>query len=211
MSYHANMKDTICEQLIQDIMHGVYHSDQILTEKMLAEKYGCSKAPVREALRELCAHRILRSIPRYGYEFLQISPVEVREILQYRILLEGGLMKLNYQQITREQLGQLETCKEHYDLTVGTLWDNWKANTDFHLLLIDCWGNHYATAELSQALDRLQIAYAFSRIENWDGTPPTNDRWEHDAIIDALREQDIDRALAALTMDLSYFRELCNE
>ena len=73
MSNPSSLKDTIYKAILQDILSYEYKPNDILNEKALVEKYGCSKSPVREALLELCADNILRSIPRYGYEVIRVT------------------------------------------------------------------------------------------------------------------------------------------
>lgn len=208
MAYHKNMKYSICNAVVEDIIQGTLPPFQIITEKMLSDRFGCSKAPVREALQELCSKRILKSIPRCGYQIQYISNSEVRDILQFRFALEGGMMRSCYQKITPEQLEQLEQLQQNTDLAAGAIWDHWAGNAEFHRTLMSFWNNSYAVTQLDNALDRLQMAYAAARIENWDGSTPANDLTNHTRIIQALREGSIEAAMEALAVDLGYFQEL---
>ena len=73
MNNPVSLKDSIYKAIMQDILSYEYKPNDILNEKALVEKYGCSKSPVREALLELCADNVLRSIPRYGYEVIRVT------------------------------------------------------------------------------------------------------------------------------------------
>ena len=68
MKIKESLKNQIYNAILNGILSGEFKPEQILTERELVDKYGCSKAPVREALITLCNDDILRSFPRYGYE-----------------------------------------------------------------------------------------------------------------------------------------------
>ena len=72
------LRDKVYKGIYDDVTNGVIKQNEILTESRLAQKYGVSKAPVRDALSALCRDEILRSIPRMGY---QVVPVTLKGIL----------------------------------------------------------------------------------------------------------------------------------
>ena len=55
ISQEMNLKEQIHHHLFSDIVNGVYTPGSILHEKNLMEKYGVSRAPIREALIQLCS------------------------------------------------------------------------------------------------------------------------------------------------------------
>jgi DNA-binding GntR family transcriptional regulator len=61
----------------------------ILVEEDLAQKLGVSRTPAREALKALVAEGLLKVVPRTGYMVLPLTPDDVREIYDMRLLLEG--------------------------------------------------------------------------------------------------------------------------
>lgn len=60
----AQVHDAILEMIIDS---GSDSDNMLLTERELVERFGVSKAPVREALLRLCTEEVLSSIPRCGY------------------------------------------------------------------------------------------------------------------------------------------------
>lgn len=56
-----SLKTQIYNAILNSIFSGEFKPGQILNEKELVEKFGCSKAPVREALIALCSDNVLRS------------------------------------------------------------------------------------------------------------------------------------------------------
>jgi DNA-binding GntR family transcriptional regulator len=59
-----------------------------LTEAEVAGELGVSRTPVREALRSLEAERLLQLVPNKGAFIPPISPREIQEVLEARILVE---------------------------------------------------------------------------------------------------------------------------
>ena len=93
ISQEMNLKEQIHHHLFSDIVNGVYTPGSILHEKNLMEKYGVSRAPIREALIQLCSEGVLRNLPKRGYEVTEISAEEIQNIIRYRISLECGFMQ----------------------------------------------------------------------------------------------------------------------
>ena len=88
MKSEMSLKDTIYNAVLEDILSMEYRPREILNEKTLIEKYDCSKSPVREALIALCSDNVLRSIPRYGYEVVQLTVEDINEMIQFRYIFQ---------------------------------------------------------------------------------------------------------------------------
>ena len=189
----SSLKDAMYKAILQDILSYEYKPNDILNEKALVEKYGCSKSPVREALLELCADNVLRSIPRYGYEVIRVTRDDVREMLQYRYILESGLLL--------ERLADIdEKCS-----TAADMWEHWAFNTEFHLKMALFCGNGYAAESLGRCMDRLKRAYAQFYWDDPEGVHFSTDTRNHEAILRALREKDGAALTAALAEDMNDF------
>ena len=79
------LKDTYYDIILQRVIRDEYKSGDIITEKSLVDEFNVSKSPIREALISLCNERLLKSIPRFGYEVMSISEQTVSEMLDYRV------------------------------------------------------------------------------------------------------------------------------
>ena len=108
MKNEKSLKDTIYNAILEDMFSLEYKPGDILNEKALVEKYECSKSPVREALLELCKDNVLRNIPRYGYEVVKITMDDVREMIEFRYLLEAGILRKQYSDLTEVHFSILE-------------------------------------------------------------------------------------------------------
>ncbi len=136
MKNEKSLKDTIYNAIMEDIFLLEYKPGDILNEKALVEKYECSKSPVREALLELCKDNVLRNIPRYGYEVVKITMDDVREMIEFRYLLEAGILRKQYSDLTEVHFSVLEDIDKQCRKRENTMWEHWSLNTEFHLKLI---------------------------------------------------------------------------
>lgn len=96
-------------------MNSEFSLNDLLVESQLAKLFNVSKAPVREALIELCSARILRNIPRAGYQIIRISEKDIRNALQFRLLLEVEGLKLGFSQITEKDLSPIKSLAAKSD------------------------------------------------------------------------------------------------
>ena len=102
------LKDVYYDIILQRIIRDEYKSGDIITEKSLVDEFDVSKSPIREALISLCNEKLLKSIPRFGYEVSSISDRTVSEMLDYRVVLECGYLDRNWDAITDERIVQLQ-------------------------------------------------------------------------------------------------------
>ena len=95
-----SIKDQVYQGILSDILDGVYDVTSVIREKDMIEKYHVSKTPVREALVQLCGENILRNIPRYGYQVVAITPQQIREVVEYRKVIELGALAASFPVLT---------------------------------------------------------------------------------------------------------------
>lgn len=205
MKSKESLKTQIYNAILNGILSGEFKPEQILTERELVDKYGCSKAPVREALITLCNDDILRSFPRYGYEIVRLTSEHVEEILDYRLILETGYLRKSYQTLTKLQLNELKQIADRCLKPEADVWEHWEANTAFHLTLISFSRNRYACEELKKSMSILKRAYAQFYWQTWNQFITSTDVQHHYPIIESLENKDIEQAVRLLEQDLKDF------
>lgn len=82
------LSDQIKEVLLARILEGKYAPGQRIVELQVANEFGVSQAPVREALRELEALRLIVSEPHRGARVREITTRELAEVYPVRAALE---------------------------------------------------------------------------------------------------------------------------
>jgi DNA-binding GntR family transcriptional regulator len=149
-----SIPDVIYRTLRRDIARGVYKPGPIRV-RPIAERFGVSATPVREALRRLEAEGLV-SLRNRQIIVNPLSIGEMREIYTIRCELESFALRQAAPHVAAddELLGRLESLLEEMDRVEASP-DEWRAaNGEFHLLL-------YAKAQLprlEQIIDQLWVA-----------------------------------------------------
>ncbi len=201
-----NPKKEIKHDIIQDIIRGEYRKQGMLTERSLMDKYGVTKSTIRDALGELRCENVLRSIPRYGYEIVTLTETEVRNILQFRIMVECQSLQLVFEKASKQNL--VDLIKFMKSLTPAQdqdVWDSWEDNSKFHLHLLRLSGNRYCYEQVKQSLSVLKRAYAQFYWDKWRRVRFHFDNETHIKITNALQESDVSLASRLLKEDIESF------
>ena len=82
------LSERLQEMLRRDIIVGTLSGGTRLTEEALAERYGVSRTPVREALRVLAQESLLSYTPRSGYSVQSIDLSEMDDLYAVRVAIE---------------------------------------------------------------------------------------------------------------------------
>lgn len=77
----------IADELRRRILRGDYIPGSWLRERQLAERFGVSRGPVREAFRQLAEERLLEFEPFRGARVAQLSRQEIIEMFEIRAAL----------------------------------------------------------------------------------------------------------------------------
>ncbi|WP_298218724.1 GntR family transcriptional regulator [Halothiobacillus sp.] len=80
--------EEICRALRDEILHGRLTSGEALRQDAIAERFGVSHIPVREALRQLAAEGLAEIRSHQGARVNSLSVSEARQLLEIRCILE---------------------------------------------------------------------------------------------------------------------------
>ncbi|MBE0399914.1 DNA-binding transcriptional regulator CsiR [Halomonas sp. FME1] len=89
-----NLAISAYRQLKHDIIRGCYAPGQKLLMTHLKEHYGASTGPLREALSQLVADRLVVAISQRGYRVAPMSLAELNDIYDARAQIEGLILRL---------------------------------------------------------------------------------------------------------------------
>jgi DNA-binding GntR family transcriptional regulator len=82
------LRDQIKDAIVERILNGAYAPGERIVEIRVAQEFGVSQAPVREALRELELLRLVVSEPFRGARVREVTAEELAEIYPVRAALE---------------------------------------------------------------------------------------------------------------------------
>jgi DNA-binding GntR family transcriptional regulator len=98
----------VIDAMRQAILTNVFEPGDRLRQEELAELFGTSRIPVREALKALEYEGLVRSEPHRGFTVTSLDADDVDEVYELRILLEGEAIRLAIPLLTYEDLDALE-------------------------------------------------------------------------------------------------------
>lgn len=190
-------KDTIATRiskvLADRIIAGALEPGSRLGQDHIAEEFGASHVPVREAFRRLEAQGLVVSAPRRGVRVAGFSLDEVREVAEMRAALEALALRNAFPHMTKAILDQAEEANRAGDRARDVkAWE--EANRSFHRIILTPCG----MPRLLKAIDDLHTASARFLFSGWraEWEAPT-DR-DHRAILDALRAGQAEMAASVL-------------
>ena len=141
------MSDRIRDSLAARIINGDFPAGDRLIELAIAREFDTSQTPVREALRELEALRLVESIPFRGTRVREITPREMAEAYSVRVALEQMAAELAGPRFLKSvhslESRRLETAVEALSSSAhaGDVEGFAKANLTFHRTIVEAAGN----------------------------------------------------------------------
>ena len=200
-----NLKEIVYDSILESIYSSEFRPNESITESGLIKKFGFSKSPVREALTALCHEGVLRNIPRCGYQIIAMTTEDVEQMMEYRRILETGMMRINMPHITDKDLKKLEELAVLCNKATEDVMEHWVYNVNFHLALASVTKNEYVTTQLNSCMSRLWRAYAQLHWNKWNYHLFPDDMKFHEQIIAALKRKDLEEAVTCLEKDLEDF------
>jgi DNA-binding GntR family transcriptional regulator len=203
---HGLRRQTIVESLLAEVCQGRLHAGGHLVTRELAERFGVSHTPIREALIALAGIGILDLLPNRGAVVRTVSADEVREICEVRRVLECeatrcacGQIRLGELHDLADDLRRLQALKPKAGN--GFIDQARAVDNRLHDLIAASCGNRF----LAQELGRLKVLFRAFRDVSWEQEEARNDfhrlaeeAHEHMAIVQALLAGDGDAAAEAM-------------
>jgi DNA-binding GntR family transcriptional regulator len=192
--HHGMRRQTIVESILADVFQGRLRAGEHLVTQQMAERFGVSHTPIREALLTLAGIGIVDLLPNRGAIVRRVGSNEVREVFQVRRVLEC--------EATRCACGRIELAHLHAiaddlrSLMSATaprgarfIAQARAVDSRLHDLIAESCGNAF----LGKELGRLKILFRAFRDVAWERDEARNDYHrlasetrEHLAIVEAL-------------------------
>lgn len=183
----------VAERLRQRIFSHELPPGTWVDEQALAEQYGISRTPLREALKVLASEGLVTLKPRRGCYVTEISERDLDEIFTVMALLEGQCARATAQRASDPDLARLRQIHAELERAArtGDINGFFEANQAFHHELQEIADNRWllqVIADLRKVikLSRHHSLFSEGRLEQ--------SLAEHRAILDALLARDADAA-----------------
>jgi len=137
------LREQVKQAILERILRGEYAPGDRLIETRIADEFGISQAPVREALRDLELLRFVESEAFRGARVRTVTPEELLEIYPVRAALEEVAARAAASRLTDEDLDALDrqivemsAAAEH-----GDVHEQAEHDAAFHRIIVEGSGN----------------------------------------------------------------------
>ena len=182
----------IANSLKEEILSGKFPPGVRIRQEDIAEQFGASRSPVREALRILEAEGLINLVAHTGAWISHLSLAECEEMYQLRERIEPLLLRLSIAHISDETILKLQELAGEMEAT-SDVEKFLKLDREFHLL-------SYSGAEtvlVGEMVNRLwnttqHYRRAYSQMMAASSFKPAH--YEHHLLLAALKKRDADDA-----------------
>lgn len=194
MNISATKSNVAYDRARRDIVTGVIVANEAIDEAALGQRYGLGRTPIREALKQLRNDQLIVWPDRRSPYVPEIGVAQVKSLYEARSIFETQIAALAAQRITEHAAARLDgLVAQQADFVERQLaYEAAEVDLLFHKGVAEATGNPF----LVDASTRLNI----SALRIWHEMIVTEGMvaQEHAEIVDALRQHDIPRSVAAV-------------
>ena len=187
------LRDVVFITLREAILKGELEPGERLMEIALAQQLGVSRTPIREAIRKLELEGLVLMAPRKGAVVAEITPKDLKDVLEVRKHLEEMAVKLACEKATEEDLANLKQLHEEFiktleqkDLTVIA-----ESDVKFHDIIYSTTDNKRLIQILNNLREQM-FRYRLEYIKDEDKRKKVVE--EHAQIIKAIESRNVNMA-----------------
>jgi len=160
---HQTLREKILETIRDAILKGNMKPGERVSEPELAERFGISRTPIREAFRQLESEGYLQVIPRKGAVVASLSERDIEEFYAIKIILEGFAARMAAEKMTEKEIEKLEAINERLQQIAeeGDVKKFFRVHNEFHEVFIKASGNEKLLEMIQQLVmkfKRLRLA-----------------------------------------------------
>jgi DNA-binding GntR family transcriptional regulator len=189
---HVLLSQRVTDELRQLILSGTFKPGSKIGQEQLAEHFGTSRIPVRDALRRLESDGLVVLVPNSGAWVAKLDLRECVELYKMRERLEPLAIRESVQRMTLEQVERVENLAWSVEQSKGAE-EFLRRDREFHLAC-------YAAAEMPQLLAMTEKFWnttqhyrrAFVGLFGPEGDSVT--QYEHRLLVAAIKRKDPDES-----------------
>jgi DNA-binding GntR family transcriptional regulator len=194
----SSLVDLSIQRLKQEILSGALGPGDRLIEEQLTQRFGISRAPLREALRLLGQQGLVEHLPRRGVRVAELSAADVDELFGLRDVLERYALQTALPgMVDLTGLSKaLDTMAEAAES--GDALTEAEAHRMFHLSLVELAGHRQLLLVYEPVILKLQLYMAANLRREAELRAPVEGVLRHQRLFDAVASGDPDIAVHAL-------------
>jgi len=185
---HMTLREKIVETIRGAIVNGQLPAGTRVAEPDLAERFGISRTPIREAFRQLESEGFITVVPRKGAVVASFSSKDVSDFYDLKALLEGYAARCAVKTLTDKEIARMEAVNRQMETAAGKrdLRKVLLLHNEFHDIFLKACGNeklHSIIQGMVMQFQRYRLVLAMpGRIEGSIG--------QHQEIVEAFRKKD---------------------
>nr|WP_315227119.1 GntR family transcriptional regulator [uncultured Limnohabitans sp.] len=191
--------EEVAELLRERIFSGELAPGSWIDEMRLAEEYGISRTPMREALKVLAAEGLVTMKVRRGAYVTEVNDKDQRDVYHLLSLLEADAAGVVATQATPEQLQELQTLHLALAQAVNDREKFFEINERFHMRLLEIADNRWRDQMVADLRKVMKLNRHNSLLKSGRIEESLN---EHQALMDTLLARD---APASVTRMQAHF------
>lgn len=200
---HLTLREKILENIRDAIIAGSLKAGSRVSEPELAERYGISRTPIREAFRQLESEGYLSVIPRRGAVVREFNQKDVEEFYAIKSILEGYAARRACEKLTEKELDRLQAINNRLSELASTndIKTFFRVHSDFHDLFIKAADNDKLRDLITSLVTR------FQRLRLMSLSMPNRMKisvQEHEKILEAFRKKDAGAAEKLVSKNAEY-------
>lgn len=185
----ASLASVLSQELERMVISGELKPGARINEQQLAQRFGVSRGPIREAVRALEGAGLARAVTNRGVFVRQLSVTEVRELYDIRAALFGLAGRLMAERASAEEIERLNESLAAMERAAAQRdFDAYyPLNLAFHGLIVDGSGNRTLAAQYRAFVRTLNLFRARSLVQG--GGLAVSNR-EHREMVAAIAARD---------------------
>jgi DNA-binding GntR family transcriptional regulator len=205
------LKEEIYKKIRYAIDFGLFSPGEHLTETSLSKRFGCSRAPIREALSLLEREGFISLVPNHGALVNKNSPQEIEDFYRLLELLEGqavewATLKLNNEDI--HKLTEINNALKQLSKDDSEYVEKWHVmNLAFHRVIWEKSGNQKMAWIAEEIILRItRYRYSFLIMRN-----AKHYEKDHELIIESIRSRNVREARKRMEKHIARGKKLLME
>lgn len=197
----VTLRQKVYDRLRTKILRAEILPGQVISLRGLAEQFGVSLLPVREAVWQLESENILVVESNKRIQVNHLTQSQFREVLNLRLLLESEAVQKACELRPKKAVTKVEKILNSMKETVGVNHKAYiKKNDEFHKTIYSYSKSPLLMELIQRLLARVNPYIYMYAIENRDLTSAISC---HQGMFDGFSQGDADRTMAALHLDLT--------
>jgi DNA-binding GntR family transcriptional regulator len=201
-----SLQSEVVSRLREEIVEGIWEPGARLQERVLCERYGVSRSPLREACRVIASEGLLELQPNRGAVVTRPTLTDAIEYMEIVVALQTTAIRRACEQASAEQLARIE--KLHRQMREASerreIETFFELNNEIHEAIVSASGNSALVSMHEHADRHITRLQNLSRAKEAD---PNLSMEEHEAFIAALLKRDAETAASELARHLQTVTE----